>query len=47
MILNELFQFELHLHIAKIHREMLVYEKGWVIKHVKAPARVKAELPDL
>ena len=27
--------------------ETLVYEKGDVIKHIKAPTRVKAELPDL
>ena len=25
----------------------MVYEKGGVIKHTKAPARVKAELPNL
>ena len=27
--------------------DILVYKKGWVIKHIKSPARVKVELPDL
>ena len=42
-----MFQFELHPHIGEIRREMLVYEKGVVIKDIKAPARVNAELPNL
>ena len=42
-----LFQFELHPHIDKIRTEILVHEKGGAIKHIKAPARVKVELPDL
>ena len=29
-----------------IHTDNLVYEKGGVMKHIKAPARVKVELPD-
>ena len=47
MIFNQMFQFELHLHIGEIQTEILVYGKGGVIKHFKAPARVKAELPNL
>ena len=42
-----MFQFELHPNIDEIHTDILVYEKGGVIKHIKAPARVKVELPDL
>ena len=34
-------------YIGEIRTHMLVYEKGGVIKHIKAPARVKVELPDL
>ena len=40
-----MFQFELHPHIGKIRTEILVYEKGGVIKHIKA--RVKVQLPYL
>ena len=42
-----MFQFELHPHIGEIRMEILVYEKDGVIKHIKAPARVKVELLDL
>ena len=42
-----MFQFELHPHIGEIRTDILVYEKGGVIKNIKAPARVKVELPDL
>ena len=42
-----MFQFELHSHIGEIRREILVYEKGGVIKHVEAPAINKVELLDL
>ena len=34
---------ELHPHIGEICTDILVYEKGGVIKHIKAPARI--ELP--
>ena len=47
MILNKMSQLELHPHIGEIRTKMLVFEKGGVIKHIKAPARVKGELPDL
>ena len=47
MIKNLMFQFELHPHIGEIRTDILVYEKVGVIKHIKAPARVKVELPDL
>ena len=38
------FQFELHPHKGEIRTEILVYEKGGVIKHVEAPAINKVEL---
>ena len=41
-----MFQFELHPHTGEIHAEILVYEKGGVIKHVEAPAINKVELLD-
>ena len=41
-----MFQFELQTHIGETHKDMLVYIGG-VIKHIKAPPRVKVELPDL
>ena len=41
-----MFQFELHPHIGAICTDILVYEKGEVIKHIKAPAKVKVELTD-
>ena len=41
-----MFQFELHPHIGEIHTDILVYEKGGLIKHIKMPARIKVELPD-
>ena len=34
-----MFQFELHPHIGEIYKQIVVYDK--------APARVKAGLPDL
>ena len=37
----------MHPHIGESRTEMLVYEKGGVIKHIKVPARVRDELPDL
>ena len=42
-----MFQFELHPHAGEIRTEVLVYEKGRVIKHVEAPAINKVELLDL
>ena len=42
-----MFQFELHPHTGEIRTEILVYEKGGVIKHVKAPAINIVELLDL
>ena len=42
-----MFQFKLHPHIGEIRTETLVYEKGEVIKHIKAATRVKVELLDL
>ena len=40
-----MFQLELHPHIGEIRKEILVYDKAGVIQHIKAPARVKFELP--
>ena len=37
---KQMFQFELHPHIGEIRTEILVYEEGGVIKHIKATARV-------
>ena len=42
-----MFQFELHPHIGEIRTDILLYEKGLVVKHIKAPERVNVELPDL
>ena len=42
-----MFQFESYPHIGEIRMDILVYEKGWVIKNIKAPTRVEVELPDL
>ena len=42
-----MFQFEMHPHIGEIHTEILVYEKGGVIKHAEAPAINKVEVLDL
>ena len=42
-----MFQFELHPHIDEICMNIMLYEKSWVIKHLKEPPRVKVELPDL
>ena len=47
MVLDKMFQFELHPHTGEIRTEILVYEKGGVIKHVKAPAINKVDLFDL
>ena len=38
-----MFQFELHPHIGEICTDILVYEKGGVIKYVKAPAGANSE----
>ena len=46
MILNKMFDFQLHPHIPEIRTEIFVYEKGGVIKPIKAPAIVKVELTD-
>ena len=45
MILNRMFRFELY--IFEIHKDAFVYKKDEVMKHVKAPPRIIAELPDL
>ena len=42
-----MFQFELHPHIDEFCMDVLVYEKGRIMKQIEAPARVKVELPDL
>ena len=42
-----MFQFELHPHIGDIRTDILVYEKGGVTKHIKAPLIVKVEVPNL
>ena len=42
-----MFQFELQQCIGEIRTEILVYEKGGVKKHVKAPAINKVEGLDL
>jgi hypothetical protein len=42
-----MFQFELNSYAGVIRTEILVYEKGEVIKHVEAPAINKVELLDL
>ena len=42
-----MFQFELHPHIGEIHTEVLVYEKGGVIKRIEAPSINKVEHFDL
>ena len=47
MIQNKKIQFQWHPHIGEIHTKILVYQKGRVIKNIKAPARVNVELPDL
>ena len=36
-----MFQFELHPHIGEIRMDIFDYEKYWVIKLNKVPARVK------
>ena len=47
MIQNKMCELQWHPYIGEIHTKNLVYEKGGVIKHIKAPAIVKAELLDL
>ena len=42
-----MFQFKLHPHIGDIRTDILVYDKGRVIKKIKTPARVKVELSNL
>ena len=42
-----MFQFELHPHLGEIRTKILVYEKGGLIKHVKAAAINKLDLLDL
>ena len=42
-----MFCFELPPHLTEIRTETLVYEKGEVIKHIKARAIVKVEPTDL
>ena len=42
-----MFQFEFHPHTGEIRTEILLYEKGGVIKHVEARAINKVELLDL
>ena len=42
-----MFQFELHPHTGEIRMDIMVYEKGGVIKHVKAPALNKVDFLDL
>ena len=47
MIQNKIGPIQWHPHIGEIRTQILVYEKGWVIKHIKAPAIFKVELLDL
>ena len=47
MIQNKMCELQWHPYIGEIHTKNLVYEKGEVIKHIKAPAIVKVELLDL
>ena len=42
-----MFQFQLHPHTGEIRKEILVDEKGGVIKNLEAPAINKDELLDL
>ena len=42
-----MFNFGYHPHIPEIFTDTLVYEKGGVVKHNKAPAIVKVEFTDL
>ena len=42
-----MLELELYPHIGEISTNILVYEKDVEIKHIKAPARVKFELPDV
>ena len=47
MFLKQALHFELHPHIPEINTKILVYEKGVLILHIKAPAIVKVEFTDL
>ena len=42
-----MLKFELHPHTGEIWTKILLYKKGGVIKHVKAPAINKFDLLDL
>ena len=44
---KEMLNFELHPHIPVIHTKILVYGKGAVINHIKAPAIDQGEFTDL
>jgi hypothetical protein len=45
--LRQTVSIEFHQHTDEIRTEILVYEKGGVIKHVEAPAINKVELLNL
>ena len=47
MISNKMLSFESHPPIPEIRTDILVYKKGGVIKHIKAPAIVEVEFTDL
>ena len=47
MISTKKYIFELRQHISEINEEIFVYEKGVVIKHIRAKAIVKIQLTDL
>ena len=40
-----MFQFELHPHIGEIHTDILVYEKGGIIK--MSEYQQESKIPDL
>ena len=42
-----MFQLKLYPNVGEIRMGILVYKKSGMMKHIKAPARVKFELPDL
>ena len=42
-----MFQFELHPHTGEIRTEILVYDKGGLIKHVEACHTMAASAPAL
>ena len=41
-----MFQFKLHQRKGEIWTKKFVYEKGGVIKHIKASAKVKIDFPN-